>query len=75
METVVIRPIKGNRLVVDGTYFKEEDKFGLPAQFLIDSIDIIDTDITDLLEWANSLKSGTVLEEIERLVLEQREFK
>jgi hypothetical protein len=72
METVVIIPCKSCRLVVDGEYFKSEDKIGLSEQFLVDRVDVMDNNILNILEWANSFKSGTILQEIERLVLEQR---
>jgi hypothetical protein len=76
METIIIVPFKDCILEVTGRYFEAEEEFGYASRFEIEIIENIrSNNIIDLLEWANSLKTGTVVEEIERLVLEQKEFK
>ena len=72
MEEIYIR-IGHNNLFVKGTYFKEEEENGLPETFEIDSIEVKEKDITDLLCWANSQTYGKVLEIIEELVLENKD--
>lgn len=65
--------IGNNNLFVKGTYYKAEEDVGLPRIFEIESIECLEKDISNLLEFANSKPKGTILEIIEELVLDNIE--
>jgi hypothetical protein len=63
--------IDGIELEVKGEYFPEEGEVGLPNVFEIEKIELYKGDLLYLLEWSNSLDRGTVLRELENLVLQK----
>ena len=70
MREIVIK-IGECKLAIVGEYFPEEEETGLPASFEIESIEPLQKNILDLLEWATSLNGKRdYLKAIEELVLE-----
>lgn len=70
---VLITPTEGVDINVIGDYVNAEPDIGLNESFNIIKIEPSKGDLADLLEWANSKPSGSILKYIEELVLENIE--
>lgn len=74
MRNILIQPTPDIELKVTGSFVSGEQETNIRDSFLIFNIELHhgdDSDISELLQWANSKKEGTILEIIEELVLEK----
>lgn len=72
MQEVLISPFEGCSLIIRGDYLVAEPEIGYPAQFIIDSIESIEKDLLELLEWATGTNVD-YLRYIEELVIQKLE--